>query len=381
MKILIADDCDRKLEDIKKYLLSLDVSESEIVVAKTLAEFSSKMKPDVGVCVIDMRIPAYDGAQPDRNGLGILQNLEASGNRDVKLLAISAYAEEFEGVRAQFERHGCVLADYKDREVWQNALKTLVLQSSAKQRFDFLIFTALRKERAPYVSFTELGGQSVQTDGLTRYDITLDGRCGAVIELPRMGLVDAAIIAAKCIDRYSPKIVAMSGICAGFREKAELGQLLISELAYEYQTGKWTDDGFKADPYQTPISEKLRLLVRHLLENEELVPELEKGWRKTRPTATHEPKLSVFTSGSAVIASKDYIEQVASHHRKVSGLDMEVFAIHRAAQLASNPPEVLCAKVVVDLADSDKNDNFQEYGCYTSSKFILHVLKEYFRLD
>lgn len=378
VKVLISEDNHSKLESIVTFIKSLGVLEENILTATTLTEFSSKLGPDIGVCVIDIRIPAYHGAAPEQNGLGMLQLLESSSNGKVKLLAISAFPEEFDDIRSKFERQGCVLADYNNKDVWQNALRILILQSMAQVKFDFLIFVALQKERSPYLAFPELQGRAINRDGLTCYDIVLNGKTGSVIELPRMGLVDAAITAAKCIDKYSPVFVAMSGICAGFKGNAEMGQLLISELAYEYQTGKWVKDGFKAEPYQVPISERLRLQIRSSLDNGDVTLNLENGWRGSRPSSVTHPKVAIFTSGSAVIADKSFMNQVAERHRKVSGLDMEVYAIHRAAHLSRTTPDVLCAKVVVDLGDSKKDDSIQDYGCYVSARYVLESIKVYF---
>lgn len=378
VKVLVCDDDDRKLSEIVSYVKSIGVPEQDIVTAKTMAEFTSKFNQDIGVCVIDIRIPAYEGANADQNGLGIIQHIESSSTGKVKLLAISAYPEEFEDIRPKFERNGCVLADYRNKDVWQNALRMLIFQSISQTKFDFIIFIALPKERSPYLTIPILEGKPVSSDGLTRYDIKIGDRLGSVIELPRMGLVDASIIAAKCIDRYSPSVIGMSGICAGFSGRAEMGQLLISEVAYEYQTGKWSRDGFEAEPYQVAISEKLRSTIRHLIDDDNLISELEDGWKLERPNSTQKPKLAVFTSGSAVIADARYMEQVSALHRRVSGLDMEIFGLHRAAHLASNNPDVLCAKVVVDLADSQKNDQMHPYGCHVSCRFLLKAIESYF---
>lgn len=378
VKILISEDNDKKLAEICEFIRSLEMAGLEILTAKTMAEFSSKLEPDVAVCVIDIRIPAYDGGNADQNGLGILQHIESSANTQTQLLAISSYPEEFEGIRPNFERLGCVLADFAEKDIWQSALKTLIVQSKSQEKFDFLIFAALRKERAPYTAMTELEGQPVSRDGINRLDVRIGKKSGAIIELPRMGVVDAAIFAAKYIDRYTPTLVAMSGICAGFSDRAELGQLLVAEISYEYQTGKWTDDGFESEPYQSTISQSLRTVVREIIEDEGLVSELENGWRKVRPSTTPDPKLAIFTSGSAVIASESYMDQISQLHRKVSGLDMEIFGVHRASQLAEKTPDVLCAKVVVDLANSSKDDKIQDYGCFVSSRFIVKAIKRYF---
>ena len=58
---------------------------------------------------------------------------------------------------------------------------------------------------------------------------------------------------------------------------------------------------------------------------------------------------------------------------------MEVYAIHRAAHIASCKPDVICAKTVVDLAGGDKDDALQLYGCVISARFIVEVLEAYFK--
>jgi hypothetical protein len=59
---------------------------------------------------------------------------------------------------------------------------------------------------------------------------------------------------------------------------------------------------------------------------------------------------------------------------------MEIFAVHRAALLSKFSPDVICAKVVVDLANSEKDDRIHEYGCYVSAQFVLNVIERYFRV-
>ena len=115
-----------------------------------------------------------------------------------------------------------------------------------------------------------------------------------------------------------------------------------------------------------------------MIDDEELLVELEQGWRETRPSKPTPPDLAIFTSGSAVIADARFLGQISEHHRKVSGLDMEIYAIHRAAHLSNSQPDVLCAKVVVDLADKEKNDDIQAYGCYVSAKFVSRAIQHFF---
>jgi adenosylhomocysteine nucleosidase len=111
----------------------------------------------------------------------------------------------------------------------------------------------------------------------------------------------------------------------------------------------------------------VRVLARGLIEDNDLLPRLERDLRLKRPSKMSEPKLATFTSGSAVVASDQYMAQVATLHRRVSGLDMEVYAVHRAAHIAPCKPDVICAKTVVDLAGGDKDDALQDYGSVISA--------------
>lgn len=378
MKVLIAEDNESKRDRIVATLLEIGFLRREVHVATNVAEALERCDQSVDIFIIDLRLPAYDRAPEYENGLLVLEMVGKMCRPSVKIIAISSYPQEFDSVRSKFESRGCMLVSYAEDAVWESALRLMRVQALAVERKDFLIFCALREERAPYTACVEPAGINVFRDNVTRYDFMLGGFAGSVVELPRMGLVDAAVTAGVFIDRFAPKLVAMSGICAGFSGKAALGQLLISDLAYEYQTGKWTADGFSQEPYQIPMSQDVRSIVCELLEDKDILQRLEMGCAATRPVQLESPSLVAFTSGSAVIASSALMDQVGSHHRKVSGLDMEVYALHRAAHLSKHRPDVLCAKVVVDLGDGDKSDSLHAYGCFVSAKFVLQAIRLYF---
>ena len=332
------------------------------------------------MCVIDLRIPSFDGAPPNQNGIGILQSVDRKSGGRIKVIAISSFPEEFEDLRTQFESRGCILADYADEATWKSALKTVLVQDEGRDQLDFLIVCALESEALPYQGIADINPRSIRKGGLSRVDITVSGRNGAVIYFPRMGLVDAAISASVAMDRFRPSLVAMSGICAGFSGKVELGQILIAEVCYEYQTGKWSNDGFSQEPYQVPASNAVLGVIKHVIGDDELLGRLEAGLPKKyqRPTLRIDPTTAVFTSGSAVIANHDYMAQIATHHRKVSGLDMEAYALYRAASLSHAKPAFFCAKTVVDLGGESKNDDLQAYGCFVSAKLVVEVIQRHF---
>ena len=173
----------------------------------------------------------------------------------------------------------------------------------------------------------------------------------------------------------------MSGICGGFTDNVKLGQLLVSKMAYEYQSGKWTDDGFKQEPYQVSTDQNTLTNLSIMIDQDDFLKELEEGYSATKPDEPTPPIFSIFTSGSAVVASKELLTNIQNHHRKSGGLDMEIFAIHRATELSINKPLCICAKTVVDLCDSNKDDDLHIYGSYISAKFIILAIKNHYKLN
>lgn len=377
MKVMLIEDNKNKQQEILAYLLSKGVEQKDIVIVENLTDFFSKTTDDIGLFIIDIRIPNVDNSTASQNGKTIVESLVKMGRNDALLLAISSYPGDFTGLRSYFEMHGCILCDFKEKKNWQSTLDHLLVQARRDTKFDFLIFCALEEERNPYIAFFPEGRRTIR-GGVECYDIEIAGKSGSVILHSKMGLVNAAAVAAVSIDRYRPNLVAMSGICGGFKSRASMGQLLISEMVYEYQSGKWTGDGFSQEPYQVPTEHNLLTALRKLCDDNDIIAELEKGFKGSRPSEQNNPKPAVFTSGSAVIADQKYLGQVEILHRKVSGLDMEIFALQRAAHLSVSNPPCICAKVVVDLCNEEKNDKIHYYGSFISARFVLKAIEDHY---
>lgn len=376
MKIMLIEDDESKRRAIVNYLQKKKVPKDSIIHVRNMTDFAANLCVDIGLFIIDFNLPSIENVAASNNGRAILEAIIKAGKSDVLTLAISSYPNDFSELRSFYEAHGCILADFNNKNGWQSTLDHLLIQLNRNINFDFLIFCALQEEKNPYVGL--LGGTPFSRGGIDCLDIQIAERRGSIILLPQMGLVNAAITAGLCIDKFKPKIVGMSGICGGFERKAEMGQLIICEMAYEYQSGKWTNDGFKQEPYQVSTDQQTLTRLRHLANKDGLISKLEQGFIGERPQIAHKPKIGIFTSGSAVIADKAHLDQIENIHRKVNALDMEVFAIQRAADLSSHRPPSISAKAVVDLCDHTKNDNLHAYGCYISANFLIMAIKDFF---
>lgn len=375
MKIMLIEDNGPKSIAIKKHLQANGVIEEDIIQAKNMTDFAANLNADIGLFIIDLKLPSIENGTASQNGKAILESIIKAGKHNALLMSISSYPDDFAELREYFESHGCILADFSKKSAWQSTLDHLLIQLKKNIKFDFLIFCALHEERSPYVVLSS--GKHEIRSGVDCYDIQLAEKKGSVILLPQMGLVNAAVTVSLCIERYKPSVIGMSGICGGFKENAQLGQLFISSMAYEYQSGKWASDGFKQDPYQVKTEHITLTELTSLTNSVNLIQELEAGFNGTRPAKAQKPATGIFTSGSAVIADEKFLGQIQSTHRKVNALDMEVFAVKRAAELSPYKPACICAKTVVDLCNQDKNNELHAYGSYISAKFIIKAIQKF----
>ncbi|MGI4809888.1 MAG: hypothetical protein ACRYF2_17465 [Janthinobacterium lividum] len=226
-------------------------------------------------------------------------------------------------------------------------------------------------------------GESVVLSGLDVTHCTIDNngpRHGAIIKLRQMGLVPSTLDVAIALGAFRPSVVSMSGICAGLSGNATLGELIVASPAWEYQAGKWSENGFEIAPTQIILRPATRVKIAQAFEQDDLLDVFEHGLGKLgRPGKRHKPSIKPFATGSAVIADSRRLEHIKQQHRKVAGLDMETFGLYYAAhEAAQQVPHFFSVKCVVDLADKDKGDDLHEYGCAMAARAAVHLIGSLF---
>jgi nucleoside phosphorylase len=65
-----------------------------------------------------------------------------------------------------------------------------------------------------------------------------------------MGANHTASLAGRLIEFHKPKCVVMSGVCAGNPDDTAYGDIIITDMVYQYDNGKRTDKGFIAEHRQ-----------------------------------------------------------------------------------------------------------------------------------
>lgn len=76
----------------------------------------------------------------------------------------------------------------------------------------------------------------------------------SIAKASRMGGIETGSFAARLVDLLQPGCLVMSGVCAGNPADVALGDVVISELAYQYDEGKREAGGFVGDHRQLPAS-------------------------------------------------------------------------------------------------------------------------------
>ena len=86
-------------------------------------------------------------------------------------------------------------------------------------------------------------------------------------------------------------------------------------------------------------------------------------------------KVGPIASGSAVIADEEKMAEIEDQHRKLLGIEMEIYAMYEAAKQSLILPLFLGVKTVVDIGSEAKGDNLQQAGAIMSARFLTIYLQ------
>jgi len=184
-----------------------------------------------------------------------------------------------------------------------------------------------------------------------------------------------AISAAKAIELFQPKIVCMSGICAGVIGEADLLDLIVGSVCWEYQTGKFKDNKFLQEPYQANLEHHLGLELKQFVESTEISDTIKNGLYDTELKKS-KIIFAPISSGSAVIADLAKMVEIGMQHRKMAGVEMEMYSLYEAADQSLCKPIFFGAKSVVDFGDAEKGDMLHLTASILSARFIVKFLQK-----
>ena len=158
---------------------------------------------------------------------------------------------------------------------------------------------------------------------------------------------------------------------------------MIPTSVWDYSSGKFSDElnnGFQPEIKQLNTDIGLKNKLEEFKNNKNILRGIKDSFTATPPRADLSVHMGAMTSGSAVIASKDYVDQmIKPQSRKIIGIEMEIYGVFYACQHTGNGSvKFFAMKSVVDYADDEKSDNFHDYACFVSAnaveKFALNYL-------
>lgn len=385
MKILVIEDKKEKFDQIESAIeeffheknITSKLTIEQVICMKDVHRPINVIKFDL--IIFDVYLPYYQSTDVEVNvAKDIIMAYKDSLNSATDSIVLTAQPNHSDN--AIFNEHGVTFIEYDESKKWVNGLNSVLERLWRKQSYDFLIFCALTKERKAYLHTTaEVHGTAELIEGLDCQRISIGSLKGLCIKPLRMGLVNMAITATRAIELFKPQFVGMSGICAGQAGSSKLLDVVISTVAWEYQTGKYQDGKFLQEPYQTSLSPEQQTNVSQFIDN----PSLRNTICADLENYTHVKELSILAgpvaSGSVVVADAERMAEIKEGHRKLLGLEMEISAFYETAIQASCKPKYLAIKTATDFGDLSKSatEDYQEIGAILSARCLVEFIRDY----
>lgn len=191
-----------------------------------------------------------------------------------------------------------------------------------------------------------------------------------------MGMPAAAALAAKTIERFRPRYVAMTGIAGGIKGSGGFGDIVIAESCWDYSGGKVTESEgsiqIENEPRTSELDPTLKSQFIRLANDAALLGSIMAEFKGRLPETRLSAKVGPVFTGTHVITSELRTKELTVMNRKLSAIDMEGYAIFASARYAEHPrPQPILLKGLSDFADKDKDDHWRAYASYTSARLLF----------
>lgn len=237
-----------------------------------------------------------------------------------------------------------------------------------------LVIAALEEELTPFLESFENWEQKKNPSG-DFYFFTKKNIKNKVVEIyassaPKYSKVASATHVTRMMYMVNPSIAIMIGICAGDETKVSLGDLVISEKVYDYETGKMKQKILVPEIQSHELLPPLMALVK-------LGKNKYKSDLNTLLSVSFDVHLASFACGSAVVEKNDIFQILQSKHdRKTLALDMESFAFFEAIKGYSHRCYAIVCKGVCDFANTKKDDSYHEIAAYRTAQWAKYFIED-----
>ena len=399
MKILIVDDTHTKVQRIAEAIEKSQVT-PQLIHETSVASARIRLREEyVDLLLIDLNLPDAAGFPPTPDGGLKFFNLILSDSKTRlpgEILFVTSEDSLVDEWRRKIQEHGsslCVISPMNGE--WMDVLvgQIKVAERRAARRtprFDVAMITALGTPELDAVLALDYGWTSFRLEG----DPTLyhkgsflsgsDRRSIVAASALRKGMAASAALATKLVLNFQPKLLAMTGICAGIKGKTNLGDVIVGDPTWDWGSGKHaeSEDGsvvFKLSPRQRELNVTLANLSDEIDRSLDFKRRVRLNWNKKFPEGEFKCHVGPMASGASVVAHASTAEEIANQNRDLIGIEMEAFAVMVACEYATTSSLLgIAIKSVCDFADKDKQDGWQPYASYTSAMFADEMFKRYF---
>ncbi|HMQ04246.1 MAG TPA: DUF1176 domain-containing protein [Pyrinomonadaceae bacterium] len=164
----------------------------------------------------------------------------------------------------------------------------------------------------------------------------------------------------------NPDLLFMTGICAGNRNKGVgLGDVVMSDMAFHYETGKQTETGFLPDIDCANVDP----VLVHRLNDYCLAMEKRVEVNGERYALL----VGAYATGSSVVSRSRIFDDLQVRDRNVLALDMEAYSVLKAVEISNKRIPTVVVKGVCDFADTGKNDDAHGIAAEAAARTTLDV--------
>ena len=402
IKVLVVDDQQSKLHKLINCLTETGVGREHIDVALNGIDARRLLrKNQYDLLILDLSLPLRPEDPPASDGgADLLDELKDRSDVFIKptyIVGVTSHSELARRLEYKFsENLWALLSATTGNDEWLVGIRKLVIHLTSLQArtlpqdysSDVCIVTAMREPELSAIRDSPLNFEGpLALDNSSAYyraDLHSNSNEFSVIaaSAPRMGMVAAGILVAKMILCFRPRIILMAGICAGVKEKVNIGDVILASPAWDWQSGKLLkkDDAsvFYPDPDHLDVDQSIITCFEDIIDDKLFWFKMREDWRGDKPKEVPAGKVGPVASGSLVVADLDVIQQIKDQHRKLLGVEMEAYGVYAAARTCGSPqPLALSIKSVCDFADEVKDDRFQSYSAYVSASVAIRFLECY----
>jgi nucleoside phosphorylase len=172
--------------------------------------------------------------------------------------------------------------------------------------------------------------------------------------------------------KVRPDILFMTGICAGNQRQEkdlQLGDIIIADMAFQYETGKHVDGGFNPEIECSNLDPVTLQWLKDYCATKKGVLKVDGKDRKLY--------VGPFATGSAVVSTKEIFANLEKRERKVIALDMEAYSVLKAAEISNQKLPTIVVKGVSDFADPEKHDKAHKLAAKGSAKCMLEIARRF----